>query len=584
MSNYIKEGIRKVSWQVFHFNKNSEGMTEIERTIHKIKKVTCPSRFKCPLEPYLFSNNFTRNFISRLSNATQCHNKIHEFLILELKTFVAEHDLIIKESDKNAGICIMNKIDYDAEVYRQLYDQTTYRPSVRSEYNLKLFDFTDKIKHLSKWFDKSLNIKKIIPDNHSPAKFYILPKIHKHFEIFPAGRPISSTIKCANKGTAMFLDKVLQPISLFIPDLLIDSPHLLLLLQHVRLDPKRKYILVTADISAMYLELPINICKQNCLKYFRANKHLVNFPFQISEEQFKLLLDLCLDYSFLEYNNEIFFQHRGIQMGNSASVSIANITAAVELENLKSDLIAFKRRFIDDILMILDVTDLETPVDEWLNSFFQHKFLKFTYEYSANQVTFLDLSIKLNENNEIDTSLYRKPISKHEFVHFSSNHPKHLLKSLPYSCGLRAIRSCSDTNTRNNEISLLMNQFKSRGYPTNLLASVTNKLETIDRNSILKPKSPLLIKHLSLHNPEILDIYIPQAQPTPNATNQIFVVLPFYNNIRGLGRIARNMFLSELNKCRSRRLRNCILDLKINIAFSIPNSLSRFIQCVNENH
>ncbi|CAL8084913.1 unnamed protein product [Orchesella dallaii] len=519
-----------------------------------------------------------------MKRKTQNHNRIHEFLIKELETFVIRHKLTIKESDKNAGICVMKTTDYNAEIIRQLSDETIYRPSTNSEYLMKMEEFTDKVRYLSNWLFKDLKIKRIMPINHSPAKFYILPKIHKKFVSFPVGRPISSTKKSINKGIAMLLDTALQVLSFHIPDLLIDSPHLLLLLEHLELDPNRKYILVTADISAMYLELPIHICKQNCIKFFRENANKINFPFPINEAQLKILLDLCLDYSFLEFENNIHFQHKGIQMGNSASVSIANITAAVELENLKSEFVKFLRRFIDDIFMIVDITDLETSIPEWLDSFFKHNFLKFTYEYSERQISFLDLNINLDENNKISTSIYRKPMSKHEFLHFSSNHPKHLLKSLPYSSGLRVIRSCSDNETKNKELELLMSKFSLRGYPNTILKPIKQRLDSIIRSDILIPKSKLLIHHLSLHNPEILSHY---NRTTPNLitpSNGVYIVFPFCNNIHGMGKLTKTMFLQELIYRNHNTLRKCILDLNVNIAFSIPNSINRFIHCVNANH
>lgn len=382
----------------------------------------------------------------------------------------------------------------------------------------------------------------------------------------------------------MFLDKFLQPLTTFIPDLIIDSPHLLLLLQHVALQPDRKYILVTADINAMYLELPINVCKRNCLAFFNKHKYYTKFPMPITEQQLKSLLDLSLDYSFIEFNGELFYQHRGIQMGNSASVSVANITAAIELESIQSDLIVFRGRFIDDILLIVDVTDLEMSIDLWLESLFKHPFLKFSYEYSDKAVTFLDLNISLTEDNKISTSLYRKPMSKHEFLHFESNHPRHLLKSLPYSCGLRVIRSCTDETDKINELNILMDKFQSRGYPNNILNQAMDKLQNIDRKTLLTPKSNILIQHLAIHNTDILNLYDNSHQVVAKirAQNTVFIVMPFYKSIHGMGKIIKQAFFCELYKTRSRAFRKCIVDLNICISFSVANSIQRYIQCVNE--
>jgi len=564
----------------WHKDKNDE-MDETATIIHKIKKLVRPSIIKSPIQNCLFSKNFVSNCIKRLRQCTQDHNRLHENLVSELQSFIRSNKVVIKQSDKNAGICVMFKADYDNEVIRQLNDSNTYRPSTYTEFDLSMHDFEDRVRHLNRWILKSLKLKSIVPANRKPAKFYILPKVHKKFENFPPGRPISSTISCINKGVAMLLDKVLQPLSLFIPNLIIDTPHLLLLLNNLKLKSNRKYMLVTADINAMYLELPINVCKNHCMTFFNRYKQIAEFPFQISSQELKTLLDLSLDYSFTEYNREIYFQHKGIQMGNSASVSVANITAAMELENLVSNLIEFIGRFIDDIFLVIDITDLETDIESWLNSFFDHSFLKFSYEFSTSNVNFLDLNIALNENNEIVTSLFRKPMSKHEFLHYSSNHPRHLLNSLPYSCGLRVIRSCTHVQDSERELKNLFHKFQLRGYPYKILKNAANTLNSKERTELLKPKSKILIKHLSIHNPSILEAYNICQFNNSISNNKVFIVIPFFNNIRGLGRITREMFVSELIKCRSKVFRKCILDMNICIAFSLSNSVQKYISCVN---
>src|SRR3989442_1645806 len=104
----------------------------------------------------------------------------------------------------------------------------------------------------------------------------------------------------------------------------------------------------------MYQELPINICKRNCVLFYNQFKNQTQFPFEITENQLKKLLDFSFDYSFLQYGKDIFLQNRGIQMGNNSSVSIANLTAAVELDKLWKNEMVFNRRFIDDIFLIVD--------------------------------------------------------------------------------------------------------------------------------------------------------------------------------------------------------------------------------------
>lgn len=54
----------------------------------------------------------------------------------------------------------------------------------------------------------------------------------------------------------------------------------------------------------------------------------------LTSTQLTDLLNLSLDYNFIEYENEWFSQHQGIEMGNSASVMVANITIYNEVSNI----------------------------------------------------------------------------------------------------------------------------------------------------------------------------------------------------------------------------------------------------------
>jgi hypothetical protein len=263
-------------------------------------------------------------------------------------------------------------------------------------------------------------------------------------------------------------------------------------------------------------------------------------------------------------------------MGNNASVSIANITASLELEKLWTKEMLFRGRFIDDILSLIDVTDITEPLDDYISRIFQHKFLKFTYEFSFESVPFLDLNVQL-KNNNIITSLYKKPMSKHEYLHFTSSHPKHILKSLPYSCGLRIIRCCSEETTKINELKSMMSKFENRHYPNTLLEPIQSKLLQIDRLELIKPKTKLHIQAINLHYP---NLHLPTDNTdilVENSQQNVYIVLPFYQTIPNLKhRVHSNIWRILLN-CRSPVLKKAILDLNIQVAYTIPNQMSRML-------
>ncbi len=515
--------------------------------------------------------------IIKLQNECRAPDPLYRQLIRNFQEYQSHNNLIIIPADKNAGICILNQRDYNSEVLRQLEDLSSYHPTTKGFFNIRMDYLNDEIRMFSSRFPEQLKLKSLLPREYKAANFYILPKVHKPFVGIPKGRPISSTIHTLNRGISRLLDTILQPVMNFVPDMILDSAHMLILLRNLKLDPTRKYMLVTADIDALYPNLNIANCKKFTCSFFEEYKHLINLPFDVTSSELLKLLDWSLDYSFVEFNSEYFYQHRGIQMGNNASVCIANIAVFNELREMYRNCVGlfFRARFIDDIFMIVDITNIIDP-DEWCNQSFKHDYLKFTYTHSKKSVDFLDLTISLDETNSIKTALYKKPINKHQYLHYNSAHPKHLLNSLPYSCFIRVIRSCSDVDTRILELNALQQKFLSRSYPESVLKQCLDKIKHMTQDTILIPRKPLIISNLRIHNPNILSQFnVHAAENTGYFTNRMFIVVPFYKNILGMGNVVKQFFNKH---CNSPRFTKYIEDIHISIAYKQPTRLQQFIK------
>jgi len=231
------------------------------------------------------------------------------------------------------------------------------------------------------------------------------------------------------------------------------------------------------------------------------------------------------------------------------------------------------------IFMIVDVTDLPN-IDSWIENQFVHEYLTFTHNYSPLTINFLDLQISLLPDNVICTSLYKKPMCKHLYLHYKSNHTKSLLKSIPYSQGLRIIKLCSNTNDCISHLSNLMHQFVIRGYPKNILQITLNKLLNIQRKELLKPKGSNLISHLRLFNSDILEQFNFQSCTinSENDENKVFVVFPFHNNIPNFKSIFIDKLKSMISDCRITNIKDCVNSLKIVISYKKTNSIGNIIK------
>ena len=109
----------------------------------------------------------------------------------------------------------------------------------------------------------------------------------------------------------------------------------------------------------------------------------------------KLILDTCQKTAFL-YNNQIYEQTDGVSMGASLGPVLANIIMT-ELEKrivselIKKGTIKFYARYVDDTLLLVKRSDIESILQKF-NKF--DKNLQFTVDLFENQVPhFLDLEI-----------------------------------------------------------------------------------------------------------------------------------------------------------------------------------------------
>lgn len=100
-------------------------------------------------------------------------------------------------------------------------------------------------------------------------------------------------------------------------------------------------------------------------------------------------------------------------------------------------------RYIDDVLMLWDAD--VSLLEEFLlalNSIYFN--LKLTASFDQKSVMFLDVTISVQEDGKIATTLYCKPSSRNTLLHATSFHQATLVRSIPHSQYLHLRRNCSD--------------------------------------------------------------------------------------------------------------------------------------------
>ena len=159
-------------------------------------------------------------------------------------------------------------------------------------------------------------------------------------------------------------------------------------------------------------------------------------------------------------------------MGTICGPPYANIFMALFKEKIIYPLIrnatTVYLRYIDGIIL------LWTRSENELLTFFeklsqQHPSIKFEMKYSKDKIEFLDTLIYKDKDNNIETTLYKKPRNRQKYIHSKSAHPFSLKKSIAYSQALRLKRICSTTGEYEKHTENMKKQLIKKGYPETMV-------------------------------------------------------------------------------------------------------------------
>ena len=133
--------------------------------------------------------------------------------------------------------------------------------------------------------------------------------------------------------------------------------------------------------------------------------------------------------------------------------------------------------------------------------------------FISTNIPFLDrVSFSLTNDSNTSTDLYTKPTDKHQHLLYSSCHPLHTKKAIPFSLALRLRRICSTDATFNTRAAQLTTYLLKRGYNRNFVTNQIRRASDIPRRLTLqtkdvnKPKRIPFITTFNLSLPHISNI------------------------------------------------------------------------------
>ncbi len=418
-----------------------------------------------------------------------------------LETLKNDPNIVIKKADKGSAVVVMNLEDYVHEADRQLSDPETYRvigQDPTADLNIKvkrlLREMTDQ-EHLTED-----NYDYLYNEDATLGKFYLLPKIHKKGV---PGRPICNTIGHPTARISELVDVLLQPHVPSIKSYIKDTTDFLAKIREVPA-LQEGGLIATLDVTALYTNIPNQQGIVACHRKLEEAASTAIPPQYVSR-----MLDLVLKNNTFVFNDKMYKQLGGTAMGTKLAPAYANIF----MGNLEEKLLAgyplkpdLWLRFIDDIFLIWNHGEQNLiEFVEYLNS--AHRSIKFTSEYSHTSVNFLDTKVCIDPSTKLlYTDLYTKPTDTHDYLHYSSSHPKSCKDSGPYSQLLRVKRICSKNEDCERHQENILGHYRRRGYPPQVLANNREKAKNNQPPRTQSGRMPLVLTYNPC-NPNIIGIF-----------------------------------------------------------------------------
>ena len=411
-------------------------------------------------------------------------------------------------ADKGGKPVLIPREDYIREALRQLQDTDTYEELSRERAEELLLNLgKKKTAVIGKLLKGNLitrtEQRRLVEEKWEIPPIYFLPKIHK--PINPAsntypGRPIIGATSNMLKTLDVYISKLTSTLLRKIPNSLSDTTELLMGLESTPQPLPNSTTLFSADVESLYPSIPWTEGTEAARRFYEDNLHTVREwcdshsllpppPANLFEE----ILSLILENNIFHFQKRKWFRQKsGTAMGCSISVFLANTFMAHRMRKLKENppqKLIYLGRYIDDIVGIWNGNS-ETEIRNSFASVTDES-IKLTWVFSKQTLVALDLKITL-QDGRITTTTHIKPTDGHQYVHWTSAHPTHLLRSIPKAQLLRRKRNCSNESDFQEEAATLLKQFRARGYPQKILKEALKQVNAHPRTLTqkIKPNEP----------------------------------------------------------------------------------------------
>ena len=216
------------------------------------------------------------------------------------------------------------------------------------------------------------------------------------------------------------------------------------------------YKLVSFDVKSLFTSIPLQLalgCTETAI-----NNSTIELP--LPTDDLMDLLNLCLTSTYFQYNGKHYKQLHGTAMGSPVSVVVAEIV----MQNIEERALATYKRTLPLWLRYVDDTFTAVHKDEIDDFHEQNADIQFTKEIEENgKIPFLDCLVT-RDNNELRTTIYRKPTHTDRLLDQSSYNPTSHKATTIRTLTRRAQLVCDLPDSLTDENKYLHNVFNKNNY------------------------------------------------------------------------------------------------------------------------
>ncbi|XP_062612861.1 uncharacterized protein LOC134274600 [Saccostrea cucullata] len=268
------------------------------------------------------------------------------------------------------------------------------------------------------------------------------------------------------------------------------------------------------DVTNLYTNITTSLGLKALEYWIDKYPHKIHCRFS---KQFILeASDIVLKNNTFAFDDKHYEQRKGTAMGTKMAPTYATLTLGYLEEimyektkqhfdeqttgNIKSNW----KRYLDDCFIIWN--DSDANLEAFVNMMNDlDPDIKFTMDKSSQSIPFLDILITKHEEH-LSTDIYYKPTDTHQYLHFSSCHPSHTKRSIPYNLARRICTIVSDKEIRDKRLSELKTFLLQQYYPMGIIEDGIKEAIKLNREYLINPTrsqtSDLKILPLvTTHNP-----------------------------------------------------------------------------------